>query len=657
MQQLRTQGAIDLEDHARPNKPQKSRFNLSRTINLTAEPGMIIPVDVFPVLPGDDLDIDTEMIMDTLPLAAPSLTRYKVTVHWYYMKARDTWKGFKTFWTRGRTGKITDKVVPTIDADLIIKKLDDWNEKGECSIYPRGYHSLKAFLTGYPDNRSGCPTRESTKDNMILRQYLPYTLIPEEIGDYRTAYLNASETGHKHLSSGTDEAKINAMPFVMYQSIVKNNYVNENLLQDNTALFPEEGDDDWILPYNAGTVNFIGRGETNNNGWNNGVPSDPDEWKFDHTGVFHNDDTRVRLDLLRYAMFDDDYFTSGLPWLQRGEAKTLDVDVSGIDIAIKESATGIARGSVTSNYNGGTEQFTLKATTGEVKYNQGEHADQVVTGLLSTQLGLATVVNQIEARGAGQTTLTTNALREMIALQVWMERNARVNGSYNMMTYQHWLVNPNSEEHKPIYFGGSVDYVTFTNVIQNSESTENAPLGTTAGFGTAGGSSKVGHIRCNDYGYVMGIMIIRQNTQYTQGFEHFWKHEQVFEQMVQPEFQGLSPEPIYNDEIYISGDENEDNGLFCYQERYQYLKQRINANRGLFTAAPAKDRLFSAYTQARWFETKPTFSYQFLVMSPDNIRRDMLAYPNYPMFRIQFATKAYVTRELAYASEPNTFGF
>lgn len=645
MQQLKTQGAIDLEDHARPNKPQKSRFNLSRTINLTAEPGMIIPIDVFPVLPGDDLDIDTEMIMDTLPLAAPSLTRYKVTVHWYYMKARDTWKGFKTFWTRGRTGKITDKVVPKIKTDLRLAKktlnYGSGNQNVESWIRPTGYHSLQAYMTGSPNRLSGVPDQEA--EIIIKKEYLPYTATPavSEIA----AWSNMIKTGHN------ETGDLNAMPFVMYQSIVKNNYVNENLLQDNTALFPEEGDDDWILPYNATTVNFIGRGESNNNDWNNGEPSNADDWKFDYTGVFHNDDTRVRLDLLRYAMFDDDYFTSGLPWLQRGEAKTLDVDITNLSGEITTTTTAISQAVRTGQTQGYQE---LQSSGGSLSVPGSQSLYTGKIDLMSAPIANALSVSM---QGNAQTTLTTNALREMIALQVWMERNARVNGSYNMMTYQHWLVNPESEEHKPIYFGGSVDYVTFTNVIQNSESTENSPLGTTAGFGTAGGSSKVGHIYCKDYGYVMGILIIRQNTQYTQGVEHFWKHEQVFEQMVQPEFQGLSPEPIYNDELYISNDESENKGLFCYQERYQYLKQRINANRGLFTAAPTKDRLFSAYTQARWFESKPTFSYQFLVMSPDNMRRDMLAYPNYPMFRIQFATKAYVTRELAYASEPNTFGF
>ena len=244
----------------------------------------------------------------------------------------------------------------------------------------------------------------------------------------------------------------------------------------------------------------------------------------------------------------------------------------------------------------------------------------------------------------------------MIAIQVWMERNARVDGSYNRMVYQHWMEDPNSEEHKPIYIGGTADYINFATVVQNSESTDTSPLGSTAGFGSARGGNNVGSFRANDFGYVMGIMIIKPNTTYEQGLEHFWKHENVFDKMVQPEFQGLSPEPIYNDEIYYQGT-SDDDGLFCYQERYQYLKQRMNQNKGMFASPPEKDRLFSAYTQARWLKEKPLFNYQFLCMSPENIRRDMLAYPNYPMFRCQFASKVFVTRKLAYMSEPNTFGF
>lgn len=659
MQQVKTQGSTTPNTHTKPNKPKRSRFDISRITNLTAEAGAIIPIDVFPVLPGDDLDVDTEMIMDTLPLAAPSLTKYKATVHWYYMKARDTWKGFKTFWTRGRTGNV-EKTVPRIKVNHKSGE-DTFSYAGvekASNIYPSGFHSLKAYLTGQPGEFSGVPAQAAT---LIKKEYLPYTTIPKTTD---STWEALAKTGHKELESGDDE--INAMPFVMYQSIVKNNYVNENLLQENTALFPEEGDDDWILPYNATVVNYIGREEANNNQEN----LNSNDWKFRYDGVFSNTDTRVRLDLLRYAMFDDDYFTTGLRWLQRGTAPKIDMDITGLtattEIEARNSGEQWYQNSKLT-WDNNIQDVQVKVINSGAGHTASMYPENTPvssqTGTYPINLNLKTsdLAGQLKATttigGNGQVTLTTNALREMLAMQVWQERNAQVDGSYNKMTFQHWLVNPESEEHRPIYFGGSADYISFTNVIQNSESTANSPLGTTAGFGSLAGKSRVGHIKCKDYGYVMGILIIKPNTTYEQGFEHFWRHERVFEEMIQPEFQGLSPEPIYNDEIYVSGDANEDRNLFCYQERYSYLKQRLNCNRGLFTASEDNDKLFTAYTQARWFKSKPTFSYQFLVMSPENMRRDFLAYPYYPMFRIQFATKTYVTRELAYMSEPNTFGF
>ena len=87
------------------------------------------------------------------------------------------------------------------------------------------------------------------------------------------------------------------------------------------------------------------------------------------------------------------------------------------------------------------------------------------------------------------------------------------------------------------------------------------------------------------------------------------------------------------------------------------MKVRQNVNRGLFQCKPDKDRLFGSFTQARWFESRPEFSYQFLCMSPNNIRRDWLAYPSQPAFKLQTASKVTVVRNLAYASRPNTFGF
>lgn len=687
MNQVKGNGASStLFQHDRPNNPNVSKFDYSRKINFSIDTGMIVPIDVVECYPGDKHSLSIKMALDTLPLVAPSLTNYKIITHWYFQKKRDLWKGWKTFSTKGRSGNV-NLTVPCVDLSRPIvqnQKYTIETKSGKYSVYGKYFaisnHSLSAFI-GVPPSMNGLyssPNPTATTDIVcnIEKNYLPYTFRPDSQGQWSAQFFNeyteAIKTGFNQYS------KVSALPFVMYQSIVKHNYVNQNLLQDNLALFPVEGDDDWLLPYTIqnGVANYI-----------SGASDLPSGGKVNYDGVFSSDETEVDLRLLRYAMFDDDYFTTGLPWLQRGDETSLsyDIDVSGITATSSVenfNKDDVELIQITNNgsdyfndnpylvgtqvYDSGSGSYDLNvdvqpSPVSQMVPNPG-HSSNFFT-LALDKSGLAKTLNKIQIKtalsGAGvqKIELNANQLRSLIAMSVWQERNARVDGSYNRMIYQHWLSNPNSEEHKPVYIGGTVDYLNFSTVIQNSQSTNNSPLGSTAGFGSAGGNGSVtGGFVCVDHGYIMGVMIIKPETVYQQGVERFLTSI-TFDDFAQPEFQGLSPEAILNKELYVSDKDSDNDDMFCYQERYTYLKVRQNVNRGLMQCKPDKDILFSAYTQARWFNSVPKFSYQFLCMSPDNIRRDWLAFPSYPAFRCQLLVEDYIVRKLAYTSQPETFGF
>lgn len=628
MNQVKSNGASNtLFQHDRPNQPKRSKFDLSRIANISLDPGMIVPFDCFPTLPDDQFYISQDCAIDTLPLVQASLTNYKITFHWYYMKARDLWKGFKTFITKGRSGNIDYLSIPRVNLAIAYRNVPITTTDGQSSqrdIRVVSHHSLSSFL-GCPPNYSGILDHDG--DWFVSSDYLPY--------HFREPAANSLiKTG-----LGIYEQP-NALPFMMYQSIVKNNYVNQNLLQGNTALFPEEGDDDFIIPYTAGyegngLINFL---KTN-------LDTLPTGGKVNYTGVFSNDETDVDLRLLRYAMFDDDYFTTALPWLQRGDVHTMSFTGSS-DVVLRDDAPLFS----------GLKVLLPPSTPADYKISNGDITvnDQPVNspGLVLLNPTLASSFKTENLKSS----ITANQLRELIAYSVWQERNARVDGSYNKMIFQHWAQNPNSEEHLPQYIGGTACYMNFSTIVQNSQTTKDSALGSTAGYGSASGSSDICSFHCPDYGYIMGIMIIRPNTFYQQGVERFMSCENTFSDFVQPEFEGLSPQPIINKELYISNDAS-DEDMFAYQERNTTYKIRQNVNRGLFQVSPEKDILFSAFTQARWFSSKPVFSYQFCVMSPDNIRRDWLAYPKYPAFRAQIASKVVAVRSLSYSSQPNTFGF
>lgn len=644
MNQVKGTGASStLFQHDRPNKPQVSRFDLSRKVNFSLDAGMIVPIDLLEVYPGDKFRIGLKMALDTLPLVAPSLTNYKIVTHWYYQKKRDMWKGWKTFSTKGRSGNV-NLTVPQCDLNYpfdkpnggtLVVSVNGVDKKAYGYHYPISNHSLSSFL-GVPPSMNGyygIVSENNVDSAFISKNYLPNTFKITNNGELTAnqvkVYNDGINTGFGNYS------KVSALPFVMYQSICKHYYVNPNLLQDNTALFPVEGDDDWILPYTIANnvANYIsGRSQI--------TAKD----KINVDGVYSNDETDVDLRLLRYAMFDDDYFTTALKDLQRGNVTSLDADVSDVNIDMNGN---YILDSYSPNQSGSNLAFA-EVSEGLVKNESGGN----VNGFLAISSGLA---NKLSIENL-KVSMTANQMRSLLAMSVWQERNMRVDGSYNRMVYQHWAVSPRSEEHVPVYIGGTVDYLNFSTVIQNSESSSSSPLGSTAGFGSSGGAGSVcSDFYCEDHGYIMGVMIIKPETIYQQGVDKLLT-EITFDDFAQPEFQGLSPESILNKELYVSGNDK-DNELFAYQERYTYLKVRQNVNRGLMQCKPDKDLLFSAYTQARWFDSVPKFSYQFLCMSPDNLRRDWLAYPSYPAFRCQLLSEVFATRKLAYTSEPNTFGF
>lgn len=679
MNQVKGNGASStLFQHDRPNNPNRSKFDLSRITNFSIDVGQIVPYDCIPVLPGDDFKISNKMALDTLPLVQSSLTNYKIITHHYYIKNRDLWKGWKTFVTKGRSGNV-NLTIPQVDLSAPLNgdtpiettvSVDSVDKKVKSRVYAVSHHSLSSFL-GLPPVYSG--SFNLVDSGAVLKEdYLPYSIRIDDsdtvlTSKQRSDYNSANSTGFGKIS------KVNALPFVAYQNIVKNNYVPQNLLQDNTALFPVEGDDDWLLPYTI---------ENNVANYISGRSALGEGDKVNYNGIYSKDETDVDLRLLRYCCFDDDYFTTGLPWLQRGDVSSLGL---ALDIQNSDSflpVTGYDNGNDTdyfksfltyyvgSNASSSEIDSSVIMDTKKARFRQspigGSGNDSYFEFALppagiesfptdtSIDLGVHFPPNFFNSVSS-KLSFTANQLRELIAMSVWQERNARVDGSYNRMIFQHWQRNPHSEEHKPVYIGGTCDYLNFSTVIQNSESTSSSHLGDTAGFGSSSGSGDVGTFHCDDYGYIISVMMIKPNTTYTQGLEHHL-FENTFDDFVQPEFEGLSPQPILNKELFISGDSS-DNDLFCYQERYTYLKVRHNVNRGLFQVKPEKDRLFGAFTQSRWFESKPSLSYQFCCISPDNVRRDWLAYPVYPTFRVQMLSSVFVTRCLAYSSQPNTFGF
>lgn len=622
-----------LFDHAQPKKPDSSRFDLSRITNLTADSGMIIPFDWFNTYPGDEFDIQNTIGLESLPTITNVLTPYRIRTHWYYMPYRHMWKGWKRTLTKGRKG-IYEGQIPKVDLTpfrfdfRFVTSSTDYSYQ----IYnPNAYHSLSSFL-GVPPSVSGVYKDESTTIGTE-----DWQLQPDNYRSY--SYYPESLDSTDDISTGYNQYNYPcALPFFMYQAICKYNYAPANLLEDNESLFPPFGDEDFILPAEAVTRRedglylcrwTSGSDDTNLTSLSTTVPkktiSSPE-------GIYSSSDKAVSLLQLRYACFDNDYFTTALPWLTRGDEPQMDLHSDDFELEFLGE---------------GGQYHSIKDITAVSDRNF----------YLTTQDSGVTIPNDEYTISASfNATFSANKLRQMLALSVWQERNAKVDGSYNSMVWTHWSQNPHSEEYAPTFIGGTSQSIEFGTIL-STDSASDSPLGSVAGRGSAFGQQSIGHFTCSDYGIIMGLMIITPQTTYSDGVEHDLSCVETQEDLIFPEFQQLSPQPVLNKELFVSSDDTENENLFGYQERMTYAKTRMNQNRGLFRAKSSEDTLFSSASQSREFEDLPELSYQFLVQSPSNTRRDWLAYPSQPMFKIQVASQVYVNRALAYNAKPNTFGF
>lgn len=611
--------------------PPRSKFDLSRKMFTTLDIGGIYPVDVIPTLPGDDFELSCRYQIDTFPLAVPPMTNYKVITHWYYCPLMDLWKGAETYITKGRSGAIE----MTKPSHSVKRKSSEAGftvpSVGE-DITLDSPMSLTSFLSGNIGHYSGTMPDSDTKAN-----FLPYC-------------VNGARTVRS-------VHNVNSLVYLMYQKIYRDNYAPVNLLQNNKVWFPDDiSSDDWRIAADGSNLTedglFVPFGYQ--------IPSNK-KCDFVPSASGDNADTVVNLNMLRYDTFDVDPFTSARPFLTRGVAPEIEsVDVSGLAVNIDwskfkfdayETTIATAPEKLTTIGYLGNNLIAKRTFTGSHGDSQHPAYDYAYSSLYNTFADIQPILT-----GTAKASITANNLRNMIAYSVFQEINAQTNGNYNSTISAHFGITPRHADFEPQYIGGTVDYIQFSQVLQTSASTSDSKLGSPAGVGNVQSNGFIGKFKSPDYGYIMGVMIIRPEVSYNQGIEY---HDRVLDSDSEywPDFAELGFQPITNKEIYFSDDPDVDNDLFGWQTRAHDLKTRINVNRGLVALPSDVDSIASAYSQSREFKSLPKLSAQFVSMSPVNVRRDCLAYPRQPAFKLQFASEVTAVRPIPYNSQPNTFGF
>ncbi len=310
----------------------------------------------------------------------------------------------------------------------------------------------------------------------------------------------------------------------------------------------------------------------------------------DEVDLTPNGAANYELFRLRKRQWGRDYFTTALPWVQRGPEVTIPMGTSA-------SVTGDI--DLTTNLTGTLTSSVYASKDGLQYANDGTQT--------------VGVDHNLEADLSDATAVTINDLRKASALQRWYEQAARVGSRYIDMIQGFFGIRPlDLRLDRPALIGSSSSPIRISEVLQTSSTDDDSAQGNMSGHGLSYSENFNKDYQCQDYGFIIGIMSIVPKATYMQGVRRLWRKNDVFE-FYFPQFAQLGEQPVYNSELYYTGQENDPEGTFGYQSRYAEYKFSPSSVTGAF-----RDSL-DYWHFARKFDSQPTLNEEFLQI--ENILR------------------------------------
>jgi hypothetical protein len=358
-----------------------------------------------------------------------------------------------------------------------------------------------------------------------------------------------------------------------------------------------------------------------------------------------------------------DYFTSALPWPQKGPSVEIGLTGNapitgfGTDSKWQFGLTTGNSGDWSINDNSGIKnapslngsflplgatQKTLQFQESSILQSLSGNSYLFKNGVLSHESGPNLGVDL-----SGVSAISINNLRQAFQIQKFYEKWARGGSRYTeTLRVMFNVISPDARLQRPEYLGGTHSRVNVVPTAQTSSTDSVSPQSNLSAFGVLGDSAHGFNKSFVEHGYVIGLVCLRADITYQQGLNRLWSRRQLFD-FYWPTLAHLGEQVVYNKEIYAQGTA-EDNGVFGYQERYAEYRYKPSMITGKLRSTDPQT--LDVWHLAQKFDSLPKLNRDFIEENPP-IRR-VIAVQNEPQFFADFWFDLKTSRPMPVYSVP-----
>lgn len=589
-------------------RQKRTSFDISESKTFDCFPGSVIPAYVRYMNPGDTFKIKNRLVVRANPLISPAYVKMEAVSHSFFVPFRLLWDKWEDYITKGVSGDFTTDIPRMLTIS-----------SPRSSSTPFYKHSFWDYM-GLPIPNFNFETgfNQTNSDN------LPYVSVN---------LSNMSQTDIPH-----------NFPYSAYNFIYNEFYRDENLSAPRAYFCLGQGDGTNLS------------GEASN-------PLDSENPFFKYTNFLDslpvyslekingveptNSFSPTYTDSIFQVTYKKDYFTSALPFQQRGDAPAIPITSNfNFDMPLE-----IAEGYFKIPVSGTSLDLPYRyqspdqvGSNGFLAYNNSsESSGTIIYPYITNDMAQALQNNSTVTSYS----LSVPELYLLTSLQKWQQITARGGVRLNEFLLAMYGISPSDAVlQRPQYLGGLRSPIMISEIAQTSQTTDNSELGQLAGYGLSATENFIETFTAREHGVFMTLFFITYEPNYPTAVDREFLNSSVYDWYF-PTFVNLADQAILSREIYLSNNSSQNETIFGYQGKYDELRTSFNK-----VAGSLRTSELGNWTASRRFTTPPALNDDFLKIKKESLK-DLFQVQDQPPFIVYFDTKVEAIRPIPYHSNPS----